>query len=187
MAQDVKLKKHFQDYKDLLTPPKRGALIKGVVVDKDKRGVFLDLENYKTGIVKKDDLKYGGKTISKIEQGDELMVKVLGVETKLGYAKVSLKEARKDIIWDEFMEWRDKKETLDLKVASANKGGLLFNVSGIQGFLPVSQLSKENYPQLKEPTPEKIFQEVKKFVGKNMKVKIITVEKEKEKLILKEA
>ena len=187
MVQNLKLKKHFQDYKDFLTPPKRGALIKGIVLGKDKRGVFLDLENYKTGIVRKDDLKYGGKSISKIEKGDELMVKIIGEETKSGFVKVSLKEARKDIIWEKFLQWKEKKETLNLKVVSANKGGLLFKISSIQGILPVSQLSKDNKPQLKEPTPEKIFQELKKFVGKDMKVKIITVEKDKEKLILKEA
>ena len=112
---------------------------------------------------------------------------IVGPETKAGFIPVCLSEARKDIVWEDLEKKRDKKETLNLKVASANKGGLLFSISGIQGFLPVSQLSKKNYPKMEDPTPDKIFQKLQEFVGKEMKVEVITVDKYKNKLIVKEA
>lgn len=182
-----KQKNHFQDYKDLLKPYKEGDIVKGVVVGKDKEGVFLDLVNYKTGLVKKDDLKFGGKNISKLETGEEISIKIIGSENKNGLIPVSLKAATEDIVWQDLQKNQEENKKITLRVASANKGGLIFNVFGINGFLPVSQLSKKNYPKLENPTPEKIFQELKKFVGEEMEVKIITVDKFKKKLILKEA
>ncbi len=182
-----KIKNYLQDYKDFLKPPKEGDIIKGVVIAKEKEGVFLDLLNYKTGVIKKDDLKFSGESVSKIKPGDEFVVKIIGPEDKKGFIPVSLKAATEDIIWDELKKLHDKKESVRLKVMSANKGGLMFNFQGIAGFMPVSQLSKEKYPKLENPTPDKIFQELKKFVGEEMDVQVLTVDKTKKKLIFKEA
>jgi small subunit ribosomal protein S1 len=182
-----KQKNHFQEYKDFLKPPKEGDIVKGIVIEKEKEGVFLDLVNYKTGLVKKDDLRFGGKNISKIKKGEELSVKIIGQENEQGLIPVSLKEATEDIVWQDLQKNQEENKILNLKVVSANKGGLMFNVFGISGFMPVSQLSKKNYPKLENPTPDRIFQELKKFVGKEMKVRVITVDKFKKKLILKEA
>ncbi len=100
---------------------------------------------------------------------------------------MSLRAATEDMVWNDLQKLQDKNETIKLKVMSANKGGLMFNFQGIPGFMPVSQLSKEKYPKLDNPTPDKIFQEVKKFVGQEMELKVITVDKFKKKLIFKEA
>jgi len=182
-----KQKNHFQDYKDFLKPPKEGDLVKGRVISKEKEGIFLDLLSYKTGVVDKDDLKFGEKNISKIEAGEEFEVKIVGQENDHGLIPVSLKAATEDIVWQNLQKTQEKNEALTLRVVSANKGGLMFNVSGISGFMPVSQLSKDNYPKLESPTPDKIFQELKNFVGREMQAKIITVDRFKKKLILKEA
>ncbi len=182
-----KQKNHLQDYKDFLKPPKEGDIIKGVVIGKEKEGIFLDLLNYKTGVLKKEDLRFSGENISKIKIGDEFSVKIIGQENKKGLIPVSLRAATEDMVWNDLQKLQDKNETIKLKVMSANKGGLMFNFQGIPGFMPVSQLSKEKYPKLDNPTPDKIFQEVKKFVGQEMELKVITVDKFKKKLIFKEA
>lgn len=182
-----KQKNHFQDYKDFFKPPKEGEIVKGVVIGKDREGVFLDLINYKTGIVKKDDLRFGGKNISKLEKGEEFSVKIMGSENKQRVIPVSFKEANEEIVWQDLEKNQEENKKISLRVTTANKGGLMFNVFGIPGFLPVSQLSQKKYPKLDSPTPEKVFQQLKKFIGEDMEVKIITVDKFKKKLILKEA
>jgi len=182
-----KIKRHFQNYKDLLRPPAIGSLIKGRVIDTIGGNVIVDLENYKTGILSKDDLKFSLKTKDELKEGDEIEVKIVGEENKLGFIPVSFSEAKKDLIWEKLKKMKEDKEVIKIKVMSANKGGLLFNIFGIQAFLPVSQLSKENYPKLENPTPEKVFKELQKFAGKEMDIQVITVEKEKNNLIVKEA
>jgi len=51
-----KVKDYLQAYKDLLIPPRVGDIIKGKVIEKTKNGVFLELGNYKIGLIKKEDL-----------------------------------------------------------------------------------------------------------------------------------
>lgn len=184
----VKPKKHFQDYRDLLKPPPVGSIIKATVIGRVGGSFIVDLQNYKTGILKKEDVKLYLKGKDDLKEGEEIEVKIIGEENKTGYIQVSVSEAKKDLIWEELNRMKEKKEPVTLKVMSANKGGLLFNFFGITAFLPVSQLSKEKYPKIEDPTPDKIFKELQKFVGKEMKVIVITAEKDKNnKLILKEA
>jgi len=181
-----KEKSHFQDYKDILKPPKEGITIKGKVIEKTKKGVFLDLEDFKVGFIRREDLSLAGKNISKIKNGDEILSKIIDLENDEGYTDLSLVKAREDSVWKNIEDIRDKNEELCLKVQSANKGGLILSLDGCNGFLPASQLSEKNYPKVKNPTPEKIFEELKKFVGEEMKVRIIKIDTRTRKLILSE-
>ena len=181
-----KIKNHFQEYKDFLKPPKTGDIIKGKVIKKTRVGIFLDLEKFKTGIIEKEDLIQSSEGISKIKIGGELMAKIIDIENQEGFVKLSLKEACEDLAWRKLEELGEKREEISLKVAGANKGGLVFNLSGFQGFLPASQLSKKHYPKIENPTPERIFEELKKLIGKEMKLMIIRIDPRKEKLILSE-
>lgn len=183
----IKVKKHFQEYKELIKPPAIGSIVNGKVIEKTGGGFVLAIKNYKLGFLKNDDIKYSTKEKENLKEGDEIEVKIIGEENRAGFIPVSLTEAKKESIWDNLKKMKENKEPLTLKVMSANKGGLLFNVFGIQAFLPVSQLSKGKYPKMENPTPDKIFKELQKFVGKEMKIQFITVEKDKNKLIVKEA
>jgi len=59
-------------------------------------------------------------------------------------------------------------------------------ISGIQAFLPVSQLSSENYPRVEDGDSSKILKELQKFVGQEIEVKIFDISQRDEKLILSE-
>jgi len=182
-----KQKNHFQDYKDMMKPPKVGDIATGKVVGKTKDGIFVDIKNYKTGIIEKKDLDQTNRTITKIKKGDELSAKVVDLENKDGYMVLSLKKADEYLNWRNLEELRKRDEEFVLGVIGANKGGLIFNYSGIQGFLPASQLSREHYPKIENPTPERIFEELKKLVGGELKVKILKTDAMEKKLIFREA
>lgn len=181
-----KIKSHFQKYKDFLKPPKEGDIVTGEVIKKTAAGIFLDLKSFKTGIIKMKDLSHDSENIPRVKIGEELMVKIIDIENREGFVGLSLKEASRDLAWRRLDELNEKKEGTSLKVAGANKGGLVFNLFGFQGFLPASQLSRENYPRIGNPTPERIFEELKKLVGKEMEVIVIKVDPKNEKLILSE-
>jgi len=181
-----KVKDHLKQYKELLIPPKSGDIIKGKVIEKTKKGLFLEIGNYKVGLISKEDLSASGKDISKIDEGEEISAKIINLEGKNDFIRLSLKEASKDLTWEKLQGLNDKREKILLKVIRANKGGLIFNFNGIQGFLPASQLSKEHYPKVDNPTPERIFQELKKFVGKEMKLRVINSDVKRQKLIFSE-
>jgi len=52
-------------------------------------------------------------------------------------------------------------------VLEANKGGLIVKLDQVFGFLPVSQLSPQNYPRVVGGSKSKILEKLKSLVGKN--------------------
>ena len=56
----------------------------------------------------------------------------------------------------------------------------------LAAFLPVSQLSAENYPRVADADKAKILKELQKFIGKTLEVKILDSVPEENKLILSE-
>jgi small subunit ribosomal protein S1 len=79
-----------------------------------------------------------------------------------------------------------KQEPLVTKITKANKGGLMVEIRGVPGFLPVSQLSYEHYPRIEDADKMKILNELNKFVGKDLTVRIIDLSQEQQKLIVSE-
>ncbi len=57
---------------------------------------------------------------------------------------------------------------------------------GIPGFLPVSQLSSQNYPKIEGGDNQKILKALQKFVGKDMEVRVFDLNPKENKLILSE-
>lgn len=60
------------------------------------------------------------------------------------------------------------------------------DAGGLVGFLPVSQLSVENYPRVEGGDPNKILYKLKRLIGKGLTVKIIGIDRTEEKLIFSE-
>jgi small subunit ribosomal protein S1 len=79
-----------------------------------------------------------------------------------------------------------KKTAFTLPVSDANKGGLIINWNGIQGFLPASQLAPAHYPRVPDGDKDKIFVELKKLIGTPLELLIITASPKEQKLIFSE-
>ena len=56
----------------------------------------------------------------------------------------------------------------------------------IKAFLPVSQLSLDHYPKVQDGDRQKITEELKKFIGQELNVKIIDVNIRANKIIVSE-
>lgn len=97
-----------------------------------------------------------------------------------------MKEARQAFIWSEAEEAIKNKDIMELPVKEANKGGLILEWQGMQGFLPASQLKEDHYPHVEDGDKEKIYEELKKLAGERLLVSIISIDPEEEKLIFSE-
>lgn len=177
--------------KDLLAKinfplPKIGDTIEGEIFAINKGGVFVDLENFKTGAVLAKELKENPEYLKKIKIGDKIPVKVISLENEDGYVEVSFKEAGSEEVWNKLAKKMEAKEILASKVLKANKGGLILEIEGINAFMPVSQLSSENYPRVEGGDAQKILQALQKLVGQELKVKIIDLDPREKKLIVSE-
>jgi small subunit ribosomal protein S1 len=103
-----------------------------------------------------------------------------------GYALLSMKRAVKDKGWDELERIFESKETVEVFPYDANRGGLLIEMEGIRGFMPVSQLSADNYPRVTGADKDEIMQKLTSLVKKPLKVRVLDVSRKDNKLIFSE-
>ncbi len=168
------------------TPPNVGDLIEGSVIAIDKKGVFIDLPPFGTGIIYGREYILARDVIKKINIGDKVAAKVVDASNADGYVELSLKEARQALIWTEAEQAIATKAILELPIKEANKGGLIIEWQGIQGFLPASQLKPEHYPRVQDGDKDRILEELKKLVGTKLAVSIIGAFPKEGKLIFSE-
>ncbi len=172
---------------DLLTEESTKQLVVGDVVDATvmtvkKHQVWLDLGSNGIGLVIRREISRG----QELEVGQVINASVIDTETDDGFAIVSLKKAAKDRGWDDLEKIFNDKETLEVQPYDANRGGLLVELEGIRGFLPVSQLAADNYPRVAGADKDEILQRLNALTTKKMKVRILDVSKKENKLIFSE-
>lgn len=167
-------------------PPAAGEVVEGKVLGIAKAAVYVDLPPFGTGMIFGREYVNARDLIKKVNIGDIIAAKVVSTENPDGYIELSLKEARKALIWSEADVAIKEKKVLELLVKEANKGGLILEWQGIPGFLPASQLKPEHYPRVTDGNKDRILEELKKLIGTHIAVSIITASPQEGKLIFSE-
>ena len=165
--------------------PVLGDTIEGKVINVSSNEIYLDLDPFGTGVVMGKEIKDGLGT-GKLNIGDIVTATVTELENEDDYIELSIREASYEKAWDDIESKRDTQDKVGTKILSANKGGLLVEVNGISGFLPVSQLSSKNYPRVEDGDKNKILTLLKKLIGQELEVRILDADRETEKLIVSE-
>lgn len=166
--------------------PEVDALVEGPVISIQKSSVYIDLAPFGTGIIYGREFINAKDIIKKINIGDVVKAKVVGTDNDEGYIELSLKEAKQALIWSEADKAIKNKTALELTVKEANKGGLILEWQGIQGFLPASQLKSEHYPRVEDSDKDKILKALKTLIGKRINVVMISALPKEGKLIFSE-
>ncbi len=167
-------------------PPKNGEIIEGTVSALGRARVYIDLHPFGTGLIYGREYMNARDILRKVSVGDSIAAKVVEVSNEDGYIELSLKEARQALIWGEADSAIKGQKILSLEVKEANKGGLIIDWQGIQGFLPASQLSAEHYPRVEDGDKDKILTALNDLIGQHLNVVIITADQKEGKLIFSE-
>lgn len=178
--------KDLLEKNNLLRPARVGEIVEGKIIGLGQSAVYVDLGAIGTGIIFGREFYNARAELKKRGIGEKIRAKVVDLEDKEGYIELSLSEAGRDIGWEELKTKKEKGETLKVKIIGANKGGLLAQTQGLQGFLPVSQLSPEHYPRVEGADKEKILERLQKLVGEELEVKIFDIIPREDKLIFSE-
>ncbi len=166
--------------------PKVGDVLEGKVLSVGKNDVYIDLEGIGLGVVRGRELFDESVRMSTLKIGDPVVASVVEPENKEGNVELSFRQAGQERVWQTLTDRMKSREIIKTKILEANKGGLMVEVNGIIGFLPVSQLSSEHYPRVEEGDKNKILEVLKSYVGKIFDVQIITADAHDEKLIVSE-
>lgn len=166
--------------------PKVGDVLQGTVIDVASHSALLDLGPLGTGVVLGKEMKDGLGPNAKLKIGDVVSATLTELENEDGYIELSIREASYEKSWEDIEVKRDNKDAVLTKVLEANKGGLMIEINGIMGFLPVSQLSSEHYPRVEDGDKNKILEMLRKLIGQELSVRILDADQESEKLIVSE-
>jgi small subunit ribosomal protein S1 len=166
--------------------PKPGDVVKGHVISVTKAEVHLDIGGYRAGVIRARELYNESTEYGNLKIGDEVEATVLEIENEMGELELSFRFAGQQRSWSSLNDQMSQGQTVEAIVVDANRGGLIVRVGHTMGFLPVSQLSSENYPRIPGGDKSKILDKLKSFVGRALPVKVLDVNPQEEKLIVSE-
>lgn len=151
-----------------------GDVISGTVIDVNEEEVTLDLKYYTQGIIKAADMSDdpGFAVLEEVRIGDVLEATVVRMDDGQGNILLSRKEANAVLAWDVLSQYLEEKTDISVKVSEAVNAGVVAYVEGIRGFIPASQLALS------------YVEDTESYVGQRLTVRVITVDQEKEKLVL---
>ena len=165
--------------------PKIGEVITWTVEKVEKWNVLVNVNNQFSGLVVKKEV---GNTIdsAELEKGQVIDIMVLGDSIEKGLLILSLKRASQIKNLSNLAKYNETEEIISVKPTEANKWGLLVDIDGLKGFIPVSQLTPVHYPRVEGADPEKILAHLEALVGLDFKVRVINVDEAGKKIIFSE-
>ena len=166
-----------------------GDVVEGIVVNVTPKEMLLDVGAKSEGVVMSDEL--GDSEVAKnLKPGDWALAYVMQAENDQGHIVLSFKRAQRDRGWrDVEMAFKDG-SVLEVTVLEYNKGGLLVDCMGLRGFVPLSHLDRvhftEDMAKFAAGSEAELKESLKILAGKKLTVKVIELDKEKNRLVLSE-
>jgi small subunit ribosomal protein S1 len=167
-----------------LNMPLRGEIREGVIAGISNSEVLVDVGAKSEGVINGRELDSLDEATRKaLAMGQTILVYVVDPEDRNGNIVLSLNRAREE------QDWRDAETLLASQdvyggaVAGFNKGGLIVKLGNVRGFVPASQLGPSRRRRSEGDTPE---QKWARMVGEPVQVKVIEVDRGRNRLILSE-
>ncbi|MCL1964053.1 MAG: bifunctional 4-hydroxy-3-methylbut-2-enyl diphosphate reductase/30S ribosomal protein S1 [Firmicutes bacterium] len=154
------------DIEATLVTIRTGQTITGTVVQLTEDEVCVNIGYKSDGLIKRSDL-----VSENVKVGDEIEVEVVKVNDGEGNVLLSQRNIVNRRNWEKLMAQFENGEFVTGKGVDAVKGGLIASVTGIRAFIPASQLS------------QRYVERIEDFIGKEMKLKIIEVDKAKKRIV----
>ncbi len=168
----------MEDYKAELEASFRriseGDILTATVISVSEQEAVLDLKYYAPGIIRAEDLSDDPdySIMENLHPGDEIQATVIRLDDGEGNILLSKKEANQMLGWDKLKTAMDNETVLTVHIKETVNAGVITYAEGLRGFIPASQLSLD---YVEDPS---------EFVGKDLEVRVITVDPQKEKLVL---
>ena len=162
-----------QEMERQLLDYQEGDTVKGIVRSIEKSGVLVDISYKSDGFISNSEFSndHSVNPADVVNIGDEILVTIVKIESKEGYTLLSRRKAEMEEIWNAIADSSKDKEVVKVFVASKVQGGLVAAYKGIKGFIPASQVYKQQNSELDE------------FVGQTLEVVILQSDRRRRKII----
>lgn len=151
-----------------------GDIITGTVIAVSEEEVTLDLNYYTQGIIKAENLSNDPDFLisEQVHIGDEIEATVIRKDDGNGNIELSRKEANDVLAWEKLQGMLDQETIISVRIKESVPSGVVTYLEGIRAFIPASQICAD------------YVEDTDTWIGKQIDVKVITVDKEKAKLVL---
>ena len=166
---------------------KRGDIVEGTIVSKQPGEMLIDVGGKAEAVVGSREMEaMTDKDLEAFVIGDRIFASIIRPEDESGHIVVSLQRAEMEKDWVESEKLLQSGEILERPVIGYNKGGLIVRLGKIRGFVPASQLTNlpPQPPQPAEGAVENAH--LAAMVGKNLLLKVVEVDRKRNRLILSE-
>lgn len=166
------------DYRNL----QYGDTVDGLIMRVDRDEVLVDIGSKSEGVIPAREMQsITSEDREMLRPGSTMLVFVVQTEDREGRMVLSLDKARQEKSWRHLQVAHDAGDVIEARVLNYNKGGLLVNLDGVRGFVPSSQVSGvsrggEAQKQL----------DMARMVGAPIKLKVIEINRNRNRLILSE-
>lgn len=167
---------------DEVAMPRRGDLLRGVVIEAGPNGLVIDLALKRDGVVPLADLQKLPPEESLLKAGDEVAVMVVDPVDPDGNLVVSISQARESDDWLRARQLMDEDAIIEMAPCGCNRGGIIVPFGRLRGFVPASHLS--DLPRGIDEEGRVEFLE--STVGRTMPFKVIEVDPKRRRLVLSE-
>ncbi|XSG75956.1 30S ribosomal protein S1 [Herpetosiphon llansteffanensis] len=166
------------DYRNL----KYGDSVDGTIVRVDRDEVLVDIGSKSEGVVPGREMtSLSSEERAELKVGDVLLVTVVQTEDAEGRIVLSIDKARQEKSWRALQVNHEAGDVIHAAVTNYNKGGLLVNLTGVRGFVPSSQVSS-----VSRGSDVQKQSDMAKLVGQTLPLKIIEINRSRNRLILSE-
>jgi len=151
---------------------KKGKEIEATIVSFSKKGIIFDIGGKSEAFMGTREVKELSTYLPYLKEGMKMKVRVVSEEARDGYPVVSLQKFFDRGKWDILRAKKNSEEMIDIVCGDYGKGGLFIDFMGIRGIIPKIQLVEKNSDK-----PENL-------IGQKIKVKILEVDQEKNRLVV---
>lgn len=163
--------------------PKFGDIVTGVVVRAAPHEVLVDIGTKSEAIIAPKEVEELAREGKRPALGDEILAFVIRSEDQDGLTVLSVARAQEERDWRDAEVSQKADAVIEAPVAGYNKGGLIVRVGKIRGFVPASQLEIAARGRGERELTEA---DLSAQTGKKLKLKIIEIDRARNRLILSE-
>lgn len=179
----------LDEIENSLLEPQFGEIRNGIIVDKRPHELLIDIGFKSEGVVVGREIERISDELQALQIGDEIPVYIMR-EDKDGNLMLSVSRAFAEKDWERAEALMDSQSIFDGIVETFNRGGVIIRLGHVRGFVPASQMSSSasDFPSGTEAEVELSEGEDRwaTLVGESLKLKVIDVDRKRNRLILSE-
>lgn len=151
---------------------KKGEEVDAKIIAISKKGILFDIGAKANAVLGDREVKEISTYLPYLKEGDKVRARIISEESREGFPVVSMRNFFEKGKWQILEEKKDKEQEIEVVCGPYGKGGVFIDFMGIRGVIPKIQLTEEflNAPE--------------KLEGHKIKVKVLEVDREKNRLVV---